>query len=190
MNRSTLIRAGMKVGAFNVVGRSKGRFQFQSLCAREDRGEKYRWRCVFPGRTCETAAAICNLQKSERFCRSVNGRANWKTSVRRLPVTGARSARLRSLPFCRPTTDFSLPAFRLTSPRPFLFNFVLRIFAATLETETEIDILPSISRPLVGQGRGFSFRSGFTRHTMNRTRVIEEQTRGETSLVQTSKFHR
>lgn len=126
MNRSTLIRAGMKVGAFNVVGRSKGRFQFQSLCAREDRGEKYRWRCVFPGRTCETAAAICNLQKSERFCRSVNGRANWKTSVRRLPVTGARSARLRSLPFCRPTTDFSLPAFRLTSPRPFLFNFVLR----------------------------------------------------------------
>lgn len=78
----------------------------------------------FQRRTCETAAAICNLQKSERrFCRSVNGRANWKTSVRRLPVTGARSARLRSLPFCRPTADFSLRAFRLTSPRPPFLSF-------------------------------------------------------------------
>lgn len=76
------------------------------------------------GRSGETAAAICNLQKSERFCRSVNGRANWKTSVRRLPVTGARSARLRSLPFCRPTADFPRPDFRLTSPRSFLFLLI------------------------------------------------------------------
>lgn len=153
----------------------KGRWRGKvSLAMRFSRQEK-------AGRSGETAAAICNLQKSGRFCRSVNGRANWKTSVRRLPVTGARSARLRSLPFCRPTADFPLPDFRLTSPRSLPFFFI------NFETNHIARDLPSCCWIRNSNSRDFSFVESIS---INTTRRRSERGGGRGRTARFQPYHR